>query len=98
MITSDGRTPVEVEIESLSLDGFDPADRYRITAAFQSELARLIETEGLPPAQDGRLDLPRLDGGSLKLARGAAPASIGAQIARSLFHSIVKALRGNQHD
>jgi hypothetical protein len=93
MITSDGRTSVEIEIESLALTGFRSSDRYQITASVQSELARLIESKGLPATDAaGSMDFPGLDAGSFKLRAGASPASIGAQIARSLYHSISKAM------
>jgi hypothetical protein len=39
---------VNLNIETLLLDGFRSADRHRIAEALQGELARLIATHGTP--------------------------------------------------
>lgn len=44
---------VELHIEQLVLHGFAPSDRYRIGAAIQQELARLLAQQGI------LLDLPK---------------------------------------
>ena len=45
------RTPaVQLHIEELVLHGFAPADRYRIAAAVQLELTRLLAEHGVSPA------------------------------------------------
>ena len=40
---------VSLHIETLVLDGFAPGDRYRIGAAMQRELERLVSMHGLAP-------------------------------------------------
>ncbi len=80
------------------LNGFHASDRYRISAAFEGELTRLIDEEGLPAAQMGSVNLPSLDAGSIQVRPGTSPARIGVQIARALYQHISNAMKGNQHD
>jgi hypothetical protein len=97
VITSNGRSPVEIEIESLSLHGFNGTDRYRIAAAIEDELGRIIERDGLPdPSGDREID--RLKPAAFRYRPESAPVVIGAQIARELFKSISNALKGTSHD
>lgn len=98
MITDNSHGAIDIEINSLVLNGFHSSDRYRISAAFESELTRLIQEEGLPQVQQGGLNLANLDAGNVQVSAGANPAKIGAQIARSLYQRITEALKGNQHD
>ncbi len=98
MITNSGHSSVEIEIDSLVLNGFHSSDRYRIGAAFESELARLIEEDGLEVTQTSGINLPALDAGSIQVKSGTPPARIGAQIARALYQRINNALKGNQND
>ncbi|GAB7186582.1 hypothetical protein ATKI12_6413 [Kitasatospora sp. Ki12] len=48
-----GAGRIEVEIGELVLDGFARIDHDRLTAAFRSELTRLVEARGVPLAVDG---------------------------------------------
>jgi len=98
MNTGGPYSSIEVEIDSLVLNGFHASDRYRIGAAFESELNRLIQEEGLPAAGTGSLDLTRLDAGSVQVPAGTAAAGIGRQIARTFFQRITTAMKGNLHD
>lgn len=98
MITGEPYFPIEVEIDSLVLNGFHASDRYRIGAAFESELNRLFQEEGLPAGGPGSLDLSRLDAGSVQIPAGTPTAKIGIKIARSIFQRINTAMKGSQHD
>ncbi len=93
-----GHSSIEIEIDSLVLSGFHAADRYRISAAFEGELTRLIEEEGLPNAPQASLNLSGLDAGSIQVRPGSPPARIGVQIARALYQRISNAMKGNPHD
>ncbi|MFF2076567.1 hypothetical protein ACFVXG_17635 [Kitasatospora sp. NPDC058162] len=57
-----GAGRIEVEIGELVLDGFARIDHDRLTAAFRSELTRLIEARGVPLAVDGDRALDLLSG------------------------------------
>jgi|WetSurMetagenome_2_1015567.scaffolds.fasta_scaffold1597963_2 hypothetical protein len=82
------KASVELAIDELVLHGLPPAQRERIAAAVQAELQRLLDEGGLPPAlaQGGRL--PELRLGDLRVAPGAQPAALGAQIAASIYTSM----------
>ena len=81
------RNAVKVHIEELVLHGFASADRARIAASVQHELARLIGEGGLPVGQHP-LALDRIDGGAFKVKPGAKPQATGAEIARAVFRTL----------
>lgn len=79
---------VELEIGELVLHGFAPADRHRIGAAVERELARLIGERALADQLGQPAERTQLDGGTVELAADASAELIGAQIARAIFGSI----------
>lgn len=78
---------VELVMEELVLHGFPPADRRRIAAAVERELARRIAAGGLPPELAAGGALARLDGGSFAVERGMKPDAIGARVAQAILAS-----------
>jgi len=76
---------VRLHIEELVLDGFPPGDRYRIAAAVEVELTRLLTERGVPPGLASGGAVPSLDGGSFGVAPEARPDRIGAQVAQSVY-------------
>ncbi len=79
---------VDLRIEKLVLDGFAPADRYRIAEAVESELARLFAEQGVPPSLLAGRTPALPDGASLEVARGAPAGQIGAQVARAIYKGL----------
>ena len=74
---------IDLTIEHLVLHGFAPADRARIGAAVERELARLVGERGLPAAwRDGA---ERLQGGSFAPTPGERPEVAGARIAAAVY-------------
>ncbi|MFI6692841.1 hypothetical protein ACIBLA_13935 [Streptomyces sp. NPDC050433] len=78
-------TTVRVEIGELALDGFGHGtDPDLVSAAFQTELNRLVQTHGVPLSEDGTdraLDvLTQL----APLPRTASPARIGQALAQAV--------------
>jgi hypothetical protein len=76
---------VELHIEELILHGFSGADRYRIGAAFERELARLLAEGAMPAALTSAGHIESLDAGSFPRSPHATPASIGGQAARAVY-------------
>ena len=76
---------VELYIEELVLDGFAPADRYRIGAALEHELTQLFSQGGVPPALTQSVEMERLDGGAFQVAPAARAETIGAQVAQTVY-------------
>lgn len=85
-----GAGSVEVHIGELVLHGFAPGDRHRIGAAVEQELARLLAESSRPAAWARRRLSARVDGGSFRLASGAKPGAIGAQIAAAIHGGLVR--------
>ena len=79
------RANVELHIEELVLHGFAPADRYRIGAGLERELARLFAAGGVPPLFETSLEVERLDGGAFQTSSGARAERIGAQTAQAVY-------------
>ena len=76
---------VHVRIEALSLDGFDPGQRYRIAQAVQRELTRLLAARSFDGSLGVAREAPRVDAGSFAFRDEDPPHKIGAAIARATF-------------
>ncbi len=76
---------VELYVEELVLDGYSPADRYRIGQAVEQELGRMFTEQGVPPsvARNGEIAGP--DGGSFEVRPESGVEAIGIQIARAVY-------------
>jgi hypothetical protein len=81
-----GITPrLTVQIDTLVLHGFHPAQAQGIARSLERELARLLVQGDRPftPAEGG--DFPRLDGGRVSLAHDAGPGATGARLAQAVY-------------
>lgn len=94
---------VEIEIGELVLDGFDPADRYKISEAITAELTRqfterwAMSSGGTPSYWRQGIELSRLDAGSFQVTQGASPERVGTQVAAALWESMAH-LEGIRRD
>ena len=79
---------VDLRIDALVLDGFEQSDRELIAAALRGELSRLLAEEGLPAGLRAPARIDRVDGGIFAAAAGAGSATIGAQLARSIYRGL----------
>ena len=78
---------IEVVIEELVLHGFAPGDHAALGAALESELARLLTAEGLPPTWAANPPTLRLPTGPFPAANGSSgAAATGTQIAQTIYH------------
>lgn len=84
-MTASARASVNLHIGELVLHGFAPHDRYRIGDAVQHELARLLMTEGAPPALRAGGERASLNAGSFNVAQGAAAKSVGHRVAQAVY-------------
>ncbi len=80
---------IELHIDELVLRGLPYTQRRRIVAAIEFELTRLLGEQGMPDtwAQGGTLPQIKID--AMRMADGAKPQAIGAQIARQVYGSLV---------
>ncbi|MDB4950660.1 MAG: hypothetical protein JWM27_3309 [Gemmatimonadetes bacterium] len=81
-----GVTPwdLELNVEELVMEGVDPAHHEAVAEAMRAELAILIARRGLASALLAGGGARRLDGGSLTLPPGLAPADLGRRIAHAV--------------
>lgn len=77
-----------LHIDELVLDGYAPADRYRIATAVETELAHLLATTGVPAGLQAGLAITYLDGGSFGVAPRSGPEAIGSQVAQAVYRSL----------
>lgn len=76
---------VELRIERLVLAGVPPGDRYRVAAAVENELARLLAAQGVPPADlNPAVTERRIDAGSIYIDHGMRAVQVGSQIAQAI--------------
>ena len=82
---------VVVEIERLVLDGVEVrvADRPKLQAAAEAELARLLGARGLGPELGAGGATPRVAGGTVQVAR-ADPAGLGRGIAAAAHEGLAR--------
>jgi hypothetical protein len=85
---------VRLHIDRLVLDGIDlagidiAADRPRLKAAIEQELARLIGAGGISPELAGGVALPSVRAQQIALAPDAKPAQLGAAIAGAVYGGV----------
>jgi hypothetical protein len=80
---------VVVDVERLVLDGVEVrvADRPKVQAAVEAELARLLAARGLGSELRAGGATPRIAGGTVRLGR-ADPASLGRGIAAAAHEGL----------
>ena len=69
---------VRIDIDELVLHGVPPAHRYRVAAAFERELTRLLRMHGLPAVPTEPAPLPRT----------TSPHRLGRALARSVHSGL----------
>ena len=72
---------VRIDIDELVLHGVPPADRYRVAAAFERELTRLLRIHGLPGTPATPTTLP-------PLPPVTSPYRLGRALARSVHSGL----------
>ena len=77
---------INLHIEELILNGFDPTDHYRIGDAVQGELSKLLEESGYVPTSDS--EVPDMSAPVIRMAEHADPCTVGREVARSVFRSL----------
>ncbi|WP_330284116.1 hypothetical protein [Streptomyces sp. NBC_00588] len=77
---------IRVDIGELVLDGFR-ADPDRVSAAFETELTRLVRLHGVPLAADGPLALDALSG-LPPLSAGLSARRLGQELARVVHQGL----------
>ena len=81
---------VRLHIDKLVLNGFPPVNCYRIAAAMEAELARLLTEQGVPPGLANGGAISRLDGGSFDVMPDARPDRIGVQVAQAVYGGLTR--------
>jgi hypothetical protein len=79
------RMSAELHIAELVLHGFAPQDRLAIADSLELEFGRLIGERGAPRLFKRPARLERLEPAMFKVAPGAGPLAVGAQIAQTLY-------------
>ncbi|MQS39988.1 hypothetical protein, partial [Streptomyces katsurahamanus] len=81
-LNEEART-VRVDIGELVLDGFGPLDPDGVSAAFRTELTRLVRERGVPLAVDGGRVVDALSG-LPPLPATTSPSRLGEALARAV--------------
>lgn len=78
---------INLHIERLILDGLpiSPDQKHLVQASVEAELSRMLSEGGLAQELASGGAVPSVPGGSIKLAPGAKPNQIGAQVARAVY-------------
>jgi len=81
---------INVHIERLILDGL-PMTRSQgtlVQAALETEVARLVATNGLDPELAAGGALPSVKADGIQLTNGSNPTQLGQQVARAVYGGI----------
>jgi len=85
---------VQVRIGELVLDGFAPADRFRIAEGVRRELTRLIGEQGLGRLAGLRTNAAVVDAGAFPVGPGANAAAIGRRVGQAVHRELIGRRRG----
>jgi hypothetical protein len=89
---------IDLHIEELILRDLPYAQRYRIAAAVEQELQRLLTERGVPEKLAHGGSIPRLRVGPLSVAEDAKPGVIGARIAEEMYVQLAGGEMGQQEE
>lgn len=79
---------VEMKIEQMILEGFSPSDRYRIGDSVQNELEHMLTDQRVSWTINKSIELETLDGGEFATTHATRAASVGNQLAQSVYQGI----------
>jgi len=81
------RPPTEIvlRIESLVLEGFPAHHRWRIAAAIEAELTRLVAERGLPTGLIGAGAVNAIEADGFAPGPADRPEAVGAQVASAVY-------------
>jgi hypothetical protein len=80
---------LELELDSLELEGLEPQQPERVRAALEAELARLIAERGLPARLSSRAEAA-FDAGALTAGDLGSPERLGQAIARHIYAELAR--------
>jgi hypothetical protein len=87
---------VDLYIDELVLDGFDPSDGYQIGDAFEAELRKLILKgdirAGLSWAQESDFEYESIDSSPVQLESNASARAIGSGVAGAIHGVLIERL------
>lgn len=87
---------IEIYIEELNLVGFERGDRYRISESVQQELQQLFAAAPAQALPTANLSADSVDAGSFTAGFETRPATIGQQIAGSIYNSLTQPRGGSK--
>ena len=81
---------INIQIERLVVDGFDLQRNQRalLQAAFESELSRLLVSDGLNQELSAGVALPSLSAPAIEISNNARPQVLGQNIAQAVYRGI----------
>ena len=80
-----GPSEIVLRLESLALEGFPAHDRWRIAAAIEAELTRLVAEGGLPPSLVGAGAVGTIEADGFAPGPADRPEVIGAKVAGAVY-------------
>jgi hypothetical protein len=81
---------VELHIDELLLDGFEPAHRYAIGDAVERELMRLFSEQNSLIAATEDVEIAHLNSGAINLELASSAEATGIQLARAIYRGLLK--------
>lgn len=79
---------IELRIDALVCDGFDPIDRHAFGRAVERDLARLLGERGLPAVLQQDQSVRAIVAPEMVLPLAATPDAIARELARAIYDGL----------
>ena len=87
-MTPNQKRNIKLHIEELVLDGVSSREKNHVASLVKRELHHLISQGGLTSKLSRTTNIPKLDGGTIRMEHEANNKSKGIKIARNLYRGL----------
>jgi hypothetical protein len=83
-----GNDGIELRIDTIVCDGFDPVDRHAFGRAVERDLARLLRERGVPASLSQDRDIRAIVAPEIDLPDAATPDAMARELARAIYDGL----------
>ena len=83
-----GNVGIELRIDAIVCDGFDPVDRHAFGRAVERNLTRLLSERGVPAGLSQNRDIRAIVAPEIALPAAATPDAIAQELARAIYDGL----------
>ena len=83
-----GNVGIELRIDAIVCDGFDPVDRHAFGRAVERNLTRLLSERGVPAGLSQNRDIRAIVAPEIEVPVAATPDAIAQELARAIYDGL----------